>query len=266
MLKEEEYWSRRDLLSYAAVGAGLLPPLAFGADAPGKEAEPDDPKRIAAKIAAHEAIQRTRQAALDVLKPTAKELEHGIALHSQSVVFDGYAFAPRAAVDGAALATAIEDGASDIELQDLTETMTMTRWVTDPAEREEFELAWHASGVTSIFQNAGEECQDPQRLLKRLARFVYATDMQRSFVSKAVTPEDIVAAKKAGKRCLYLTGNGIPLTQQWVSVGRTTLRARLLPARHPHDAPDLPASQHARRRLRRARQRRHQRLRPPSHC
>lgn len=210
-------WSRRELLQYAA-GAGLLPALAIGADSPGKDAEPEDPKRIAAKIAANETIQLARQAALDILKPKPKDLENGIALHSQSVVFDGYGFAPRAAIDGAALAKAIEEGASDIELQDLTETMTMTRCVSDPAECEEFELAWHAAGVTCIFQNAGEECQEPQRLLKRLARFVYVTDMRRDFVSKAVSPDDIVAAKKAGKRCLYLTGNGVPLTQHWVSV------------------------------------------------
>src|SRR5205807_1066666 len=46
----------------------------------------------------------------------------------------------------------------------------------------------------------------------------YLTDALRDFVGRAVTPDDIVAAKRAGKRCLYLTGNGVPLTQQWVSV------------------------------------------------
>lgn len=210
-------WSRRQLLQYAAAGAGLLPMLASGAE-PGKEAEKEAPERIAAKIAANETIQRARQAALDILKPKQRDLEHGIALHSQSLVFDAYAFAPQAAVDGGALAKAMEEGASDIELQDLTETMMMTRCVSDLAEREEFELAWHASGVTCIFQNAGEECQEPLRLLKRLARFTYVTDMLRGFVGRAVTPDDVVAAKKAGRRCLYLTGNGIPLTQHWVSV------------------------------------------------
>ena len=96
--------------------------------------------------------------------------------------------------------------------------MNMTRCVSDPAEREEFELAWQAAGVTCIFQNAGEECQEPLRLLKRLARFTYVTDMLRDFVGRAVTPDDVLTAKKAGKRCLYLTGNGIPLTGHWVSV------------------------------------------------
>jgi membrane dipeptidase len=209
--------SRRELLQYAAAGAGLLPVLAAGTE-PVEGAEKGAPERVAAKIAANETIQRARQAALEVLKPKPKELEHGIALHSRSPVFDGYAFAPTAAVDGAALAKAMEEGASDAELQDLTETMSMTRCVNDAAEREEFELAWQAAGVTCIFQNAGEECQEPLRLLKRLARFTYVTDMLRDFVSRAVTPNDVVAAKKAGKRCLYLTGNGIPLTQHWESV------------------------------------------------
>jgi membrane dipeptidase len=215
--QEAAHWSRRQLLQYAAAGAGLLPPFAAGAE-PARGAERESPERIAAKIAANDTIQRARQAALDVLKPKPRDLEHGIALHSQSLVFDAYAFAPQAAIDGAALARAMAEGASDAELQDLTETMTMTRCVTDPAEREELDLAWQAAGVTCIYQNAGEECQDPLRLLKRLARFTYVTDRLRDLVGRAVTPDDVVATRKAGKRCLYLTGNGVPLTQHWVSV------------------------------------------------
>ena len=78
--------------------------------------------------------------------------------------------------------------------------------------------AWRASGVTCIYQNAGEEGQSVMMLMKRLSRFTYLTDMLRESVSKAATPEDIQAAKAAGRHCLYLTGNGVPLTEQWVSV------------------------------------------------
>ena len=42
--------------------------------------------------------------------------------------------------------------------------------------------------------------------------------MLKEHVTKAALPEDILAAKEAGKHCLYFTGNGVPLTQQWVSV------------------------------------------------
>lgn len=163
-------------------------------------------------------IQNARNIALGILKPTNKQLEHGLRLHAESIVFDSYGFSPRAAVDGDALKAAVEAGASDIELKDMREDMTMTRNVIDPVEQREYLEAWRAAGVTCIFQNAGEEGQDVMRLLKRLARFTYATDMLRENVAKAATPDDIEQAKKEGRHCLYFTGNGVPLVQDWVSV------------------------------------------------
>ncbi|MCX7887816.1 MAG: dipeptidase [Verrucomicrobiae bacterium] len=166
----------------------------------------------------NEKIQKAREVALSILKPSAKDLEHGFELHADSLVVESYGFAPRAAVDGDAFRAAMEAGASEQELSDLREEMTMTRWATDPAERTEFLEAFRAAGVTCIFQNAGEEGNDPLRLIKRLARFTYATDLMRHEVSKAVKPDDIIAAKKQNKLCLYFTTNGVPLRQQWKSV------------------------------------------------
>jgi len=166
---------------------------------------------------ANPVIQRARRVALEILKPTQRQIQHGLALHAESLVFDSYGFSPRAALDGKAYRSAVGAHASDIELADMREEMMMTRCVTDPGERAEFRQAWEASGVTCIFQNAGEEGQDPLRLIKRLARFTYVTDMLRDFVPKAVTPDDIIAAQKQNRHCLYFTGNGVPLTQQWVS-------------------------------------------------
>ncbi|MEW4568341.1 membrane dipeptidase [Tautonia sp. JC769] len=163
-------------------------------------------------------IARAREVALGLLNPTRDELEHGLRLHAESLVFDAYGFAPRAAIDGEAVRNAVEAGASTIEVQDLTEEMSMTRPAINQDERADFAAAWIASGVTCIFQNAGEEGQDPLRLMKRLARFTYLTDMLPETLRRAASPDDILAAKDAGKRCLYLTGNGVPLTQQWVSV------------------------------------------------
>lgn len=163
-------------------------------------------------------IAQARQAGLALLKPDAKTLEHGLRLHAESLVFDGYGFSPRAALDGDAMVAAIQAGASAIELKDLREEMSMTRYVTDPAEQREYRDAWRASGVTCIFQNAGEEGQDPLRLIKRLARFTFATDMLPNVVAKAAVPDDVLSAKKDHRHCLYFTGNGVPLTQQWISV------------------------------------------------
>ncbi len=166
----------------------------------------------------NESIRRARTLALSILKPTPKQLEHGLELHRSSLVFDAYGFSPRCAMDGDRLRQAIEANASSMELQDLREDMMMTRCVESDVERKEFEQAWEAAGVTCIFQNAGEEGQDPMRLIKRLARFTYLTDHLSDFIVKAATPADIEKAHAAGKRCLYLTGNGVPLTQAWVSV------------------------------------------------
>ena len=172
----------------------------------------------ARRAEANEKIDQARQAALSILKPTNAQLEHGLELHRNSIVFESYGFSPNSAVDGSRIKAEMEAGASEIELQDLREEMAMTRHVADAAEREEYKAAWKASGVTAVFQNAGEEGSDPLRLVKRLARFTYVTDRMRDFVTKAVEPDDVLAAKKAGRHCLYFSGNGVPITQNWVSV------------------------------------------------
>ena len=127
----------------------------------------------------NEQIERDRNTALELLKPSARDLDYGTRLHQEALVFDAYGFSPRAAVDGDAVRTLAEEGASEMELQDQREDMTMTRAAIDEAERAEFVRAWNASGVTCLFQNCGEESNDPLRLIKRLARFTYLTDHLR---------------------------------------------------------------------------------------
>ncbi|MEE3369218.1 MAG: membrane dipeptidase [Planctomycetota bacterium] len=191
-------------LSGNAASAGTGPPAANGTAQLTERLNPQ--------------MQQARDAALDILQPSPRDLEHGLQLHHDALVFDAYGFSPRSAVDGAALARAFEAGASPAEMGDLREEMSMTRYALDPIEQQEYRDAWRASGVTCIFQNAGQEGQDPLRLLKRLARFTFATDMLRGFVSKAAIPADILDVKKRGNHCLYLTGNGVPLRQQWISI------------------------------------------------
>lgn len=165
-----------------------------------------------------EQIKTAYEIGLNILKPTKVQLERGLELHRNSVVFDTYGFMPRAAVDGAAIAEAINNSASALELKDMREDMTMSRMVENEKERKEFENAWKASGVTCVFQNAGEEGNAIELLIKRLSRFTYVTDMISDFIIKAATPDDIVQAKKENKRALYFTGNGVPLPQDSVTV------------------------------------------------
>jgi len=177
----------------------------------------DDPERKQ-RIESNQQIQRARQVALKILKPSNKELEHGLELHKNSLVVELYGFSPRAALDANKVRAAAEAGASEIELRNVKEDMQITRCVTDPLERQEYIDAWEAAGVTCIFENAGDAGMSIGLLLERLAPFTYVTDMMYDFVYKAVTPDDIVNAKKQNKHCLYFMTCGVPIPQDWVSV------------------------------------------------
>lgn len=165
----------------------------------------------------NEVIDKSREIALGLLKPTPAQIERAWELHFAATVFESYGFAPRFAVDAEVMNLAIREGASPDELTDLRESLSMSRGVTNEREREEFFQAFHAAGVTCIFQNAGEEGNDPMRLIKRLAHFIKATDGLKPGLSKVTTAEEIQALKKAGHVGLCFTGNGVPLRQEWGS-------------------------------------------------
>jgi membrane dipeptidase len=160
-----------------------------------------------------------RKCALKLLKPASKHLQHGLALHRESIVVESYGFGPVGGTgkDAERILQAIKAGASGTELQDLREDASMTGYVNDRQHLRDFRALWDASGVTCIFRNTGEEGQDPMRLIKRLARYVYVTDRLKAFLPRAFTPADIKLAKKEKRHCIVLTCNGVPLTQDWDS-------------------------------------------------
>ena len=165
-----------------------------------------------------ESIEKNRDVALGLLKPSAAELEHGLELHKNALVFESYGFSPRFANDGDALRAAVEAGATQVEIEDMIEDMGMTRGATNADELKYFLDAWQAAGVDCIFQNAGQEGMEIGRIIKRLAHFTFLTDMISEHVSKAVRPDDIVAAKEAGRRSLYFSLNGVPLPLDFICV------------------------------------------------
>jgi membrane dipeptidase len=156
-------------------------------------------------------IKQAREVAIGILNPSQADRDRGLALHAESVVVESYSLGVMAPMDSARMTAAIETGATELELQDLGEDMRMTRWVDEPALMREYEEVWEASGVTCSYQNAGEEGNDPLRLIKRLARHTYVTDMAPDLMKRVTSPNDIEAAKAEGKHCRYMTGNGIPL-------------------------------------------------------
>ena len=58
----------------------------------------------------NENIRAAREAALALLKPSRKHLEHGLELHANSLVVESYGFSPRSAIDGDAMRKAIDAG------------------------------------------------------------------------------------------------------------------------------------------------------------
>ncbi|MBI1896085.1 MAG: membrane dipeptidase [Acidobacteria bacterium] len=168
----------------------------------------------------NEKIRRGREAALAVLKPKPKDLEHGLELHANSIVIEPYGFSPTSAPDGNAIRAAMEAGASMAEIDDMIEDMRFTRHVSDAEERAEFTAAWKAAGVTCIFQNAGghEHNNDPGRVIKRLGRFTYANDMLSGIIRRTVDPDDIPVAKAQDKHCVFYMLSGVPMPQTRNSV------------------------------------------------
>ncbi|OIN97855.1 dipeptidase [Candidatus Desantisbacteria bacterium CG1_02_38_46] len=164
-----------------------------------------------------EEVEQYRNIALNILKPTKLELEQGFELHRNSIVIDAYGFAPRANINIREIQKMIKAGGSYSEIKDLKEKIIMTGVVKNREEKEKFRYIFDTSGVTCIFQNAGEEHSSPLRMLKRLAHYTYVCDKMGDFLKNALTPEDILEAKKSSKHCLYFSCNGVPLLQQWQS-------------------------------------------------
>ncbi|HRJ73013.1 MAG TPA: membrane dipeptidase [Terrimicrobiaceae bacterium] len=157
-------------------------------------------------------IATAREIGLALLKPSQRDLDYGLALHRECLVVESYGLGLHAPVRPEVLNQAISDGASAEELRDLTEEMIMTGWAAEERLRAEYQAAWEASGVTCTFLNAGEESNDPLRLLKRLSRYIALTDALPDVLERAVTIAGIRAAHTRGKRVLCLSGNGVPLT------------------------------------------------------
>ncbi len=161
-------------------------------------------------------------AGIATLKPTRKQLEYGLKLHAESIVVDAYGLGiyGRPSRKGAleifsALKGKFADGASARELADFNEEMGQVMNIADEEAWNDYLDAWEFSGVTCIFQNAGEESQDSLRIMRRLARHTLITDFRKEFVFKAASPQDIKNAKKDNKHCLYFSANGVPLVQRW---------------------------------------------------
>ena len=117
-----------------------------------------------------ERIEGCRQAALDILKPSRKQLEYGLELHRDALVWDAYGFAPAGIADCSRMNKMIlENAAPDELVLAKEEECQFQSFGSDESFRICREV-WDASGVDCIFQNAGEEGNSVERMILRLAR------------------------------------------------------------------------------------------------
>lgn len=157
------------------------------------------------------AIAETRAIGLDVLQASPREVEAGLALHEDALVVEPYSLGIYAPQDWVKLREAQDAGASSEELRDMTEENGMLGHLEDEASRQNYRLAWETAGVNCIFQGAGEEGNDPARLLKRLARYTHLIDAMPELLDRVSSVEDIRRSHAKGRRAMSLGLNGVPL-------------------------------------------------------
>ena len=64
----------------------------------------------------------------------------------------------------------------------------------------------------------GEEGNDIEQLIKRLACYTHVTDMLPELYERVVFPEQLAGLRERGKKALYMTTNGVPLPSKLFSV------------------------------------------------
>jgi hypothetical protein len=102
-------------------------------------------------------MQMTWQSALDVLKPSAAELEHGLALHRDALVIDTFGFSPKIWTQEI-VDTINRWGDEGMGVMEHDTRQTMLRihgFSEDPAGRAEFVQALDAAGVDALVQTVG---------------------------------------------------------------------------------------------------------------
>lgn len=159
-------------------------------------------------------IDHAREVALNILKPTPAQLQHGLELHQHSLVWDAYSFSPNGRWQEESLDQLSDCGAGRDELSDTAEYNHHVGFLQDPGRRQEFALAWRAAGVNCIFQNAGREGNQLSVLVRRLSHYTALCDRYPELLRRAVWPEQVEAAAQDGVPCICPSSNGVPIRYQ----------------------------------------------------
>ena len=162
-------------------------------------------------------FEECRKLALDILRPSQRDLEHGLELHKNSFVFDAYGFMPLGNGYCDRLEELLTGGAGRDELIWCSEEFRMNGSFNEPAMVQQLKDAWEQSGVDCVFQNCGTESNDIELLIRRLSCYTHVVDMLPELYSRAVFPSQLPEIRKQGKKALYMTTNGVPVSSKNIS-------------------------------------------------
>lgn len=158
-----------------------------------------------------EQIDDCRRVGLEVLKASPRDLEAGLALHKDAIVVEPYSLGIYAGLDWERVQAEQNEGASAVELRDGMEDQGVLGHLRNEQTRAAYRQAWEASGVTCTFQGAGEEGNNPMRLIKRLARYTHLIDAMPDFLGRVTSTDDILENHRRGRRSICFGLNGVPL-------------------------------------------------------
>jgi membrane dipeptidase len=160
----------------------------------------------------YEEWEKYRALALQMLRPSQRDLEHGLELHHNSFVFDAYGFLPGGGGPAPQIDQLISANASIEELKAASELFrSNTAFFENPAMRQKLRQVLDYAGVDCIFQNSGVEGNNAEDMLKRLSCHTYLVDSLPEIFERAVFPQQLEGIRSRNHKALYLTTNGVPL-------------------------------------------------------
>ena len=162
--------------------------------------------------------EQYRALALQMLRPSQRDLEHGLELHHNSFVFDAYGFLPGGGGPAPQIDQLISEKASPEELKAAVELFrSNTSYLENPDMQVKLRQALDYAGVDCIFQNAGVEGSCAEDMLKRLSCYTYLADALPEIFERAVFPSRLESIRSRNHKALYLSTNGVPLPPKMYS-------------------------------------------------
>ena len=151
--------------------------------------------------------------ALDILKPTAAQLEHGLEIHKNFFTMDHFGFVPTAARTqryGEMFSALREKNVGQRELLKRTEFIMYDETCYDPECAELFRNTLKASGLNAMIVTVAEG-KSHMEDFKRFAAHTQVLRVFRDAVAKADNADDIAKINAEGKMAFIWSVNGPPM-------------------------------------------------------